>query len=399
MNMATISTRKQHETTNHSKLDTPCRCVAFISLSQQSQVSWLWTGRELTLLFLSSADVLLVVVAYQHNTKIPGIKRWNSIASWHVRRIPNKEQVGKRVTVWSQGDLPSAGFVFFISNTVPQLFQVGDQSGVIEFYNNIIIQFLWHSGGWWGHPRLTIVKSYVWSAGSDGLIKEWNMTGEKRECLRQVAPPGSEKGEELRKKRKNMLSAACFLPCDASVIQLSYLFTHWIIPENDAGIQMFSQSCGWAVILHDFVWFCMILSISQGALLPKLDWCKAHLYNFAPSAESYLTFLYPTKLTTWSSCEVSMPSYRWAMTCGFVAIIQPSKSSRREIWHRLLRKMGTNPTFPISSAWTGLSNFGMERSVKREHFKQLNAEQTAWMILDEWTLAAWSSDFLQPWNA
>jgi len=42
--------------------------------------------------------------------------------------------------------------------------------------------------------KLTIVKSYVWSAGSDGLIKEWNMTGEKRECLRQVAPPGSEKG-------------------------------------------------------------------------------------------------------------------------------------------------------------------------------------------------------------
>lgn len=46
------------------------------------------------------------------------------------------------------------------------------------------------------------MKSYVWSAGSDGLIKEWNMTGEKRECLRQVAPPGSEKGEELRKNEK-----------------------------------------------------------------------------------------------------------------------------------------------------------------------------------------------------
>lgn len=92
-----------------------------------------------------------------------------------------------------------------------------------------------------------------------------------------------------------MLSAACFLQCDASVIELAYLLTHWIIPENDAGIQMFSQSCGWAVILHDFVWCSMILSISQGALLPKLDWCKARLYNFAPSAESYITFLYPTK--------------------------------------------------------------------------------------------------------
>lgn len=42
--------------------------------------------------------------------------------------------------------------------------------------------------------KLTVVKCFVWSAGSDGLIKEWNMTGEKRECLRQVAPPGSEKG-------------------------------------------------------------------------------------------------------------------------------------------------------------------------------------------------------------
>eukprot|EP00913_Durusdinium_trenchii_P008546 g8025.t1 len=41
---------------------------------------------------------------------------------------------------------------------------------------------------------LTVVKCFVWSAGSDGLIKEWNMTGEKRQCLRQVAPPGSEKG-------------------------------------------------------------------------------------------------------------------------------------------------------------------------------------------------------------
>ncbi|CAK9090373.1 Probable protein phosphatase 2C 3 (PP2C 3) [Durusdinium trenchii] len=42
--------------------------------------------------------------------------------------------------------------------------------------------------------KLTVVKCFVWSAGSDGLIKEWNMTGEKRQCLRQVAPPGSEKG-------------------------------------------------------------------------------------------------------------------------------------------------------------------------------------------------------------
>ena len=41
-----------------------------------------------------------------------------------------------------------------------------------------------------------MVKSFVWSAGSDGLVKEWNMTGEKRQCLRQMAPPGSEKGLE-----------------------------------------------------------------------------------------------------------------------------------------------------------------------------------------------------------
>ncbi|CAE7850997.1 unnamed protein product, partial [Symbiodinium microadriaticum] len=42
--------------------------------------------------------------------------------------------------------------------------------------------------------KLAVVKCFVWSAGADGLIKEWNMTGDQRVCLRQVAPPGSEKG-------------------------------------------------------------------------------------------------------------------------------------------------------------------------------------------------------------
>jgi len=42
--------------------------------------------------------------------------------------------------------------------------------------------------------KLSVVKSCVWSAGSDGLIKEWTIGGDKRECLRQVSPPGSEKG-------------------------------------------------------------------------------------------------------------------------------------------------------------------------------------------------------------
>eukprot|EP00931_Biecheleriopsis_adriatica_P073872 TRINITY_DN4807_c0_g2_i2.p1 TRINITY_DN4807_c0_g2~~TRINITY_DN4807_c0_g2_i2.p1 ORF type:complete len:1372 (+),score=356.68 TRINITY_DN4807_c0_g2_i2:40-4116(+) len=42
--------------------------------------------------------------------------------------------------------------------------------------------------------KLAIVKSSVWSAGADGIVKEWTMAGEKRECVRQMAPPGSEKG-------------------------------------------------------------------------------------------------------------------------------------------------------------------------------------------------------------
>jgi len=42
--------------------------------------------------------------------------------------------------------------------------------------------------------KLAVVKCFVWSAGADGLIKEWSMTGDQRVCLRQVAPPGSEKG-------------------------------------------------------------------------------------------------------------------------------------------------------------------------------------------------------------
>lgn len=101
------------------------------------------------------------------------------------------------------------------------------------------------------------MKSYVWSAGSDGLIKEWNMTGEKRECLRQVAPPGSEKGRELRKKEKTCYLLHVFF----NVMLLSFnshIFTHWIIPENDAGIQMWMSS--------DFAVFSMILSISQGGI-------------------------------------------------------------------------------------------------------------------------------------
>jgi len=42
--------------------------------------------------------------------------------------------------------------------------------------------------------KLVIVKSHVWSAGADGIVKEWTMTGERRQCTRQMAPPGSEKG-------------------------------------------------------------------------------------------------------------------------------------------------------------------------------------------------------------
>merc|ERR1740129_2197237 len=42
--------------------------------------------------------------------------------------------------------------------------------------------------------RLAVVRSFVWSAGADGTVKEWTMGGAVRECVRQIAPPGSEKG-------------------------------------------------------------------------------------------------------------------------------------------------------------------------------------------------------------
>lgn len=42
--------------------------------------------------------------------------------------------------------------------------------------------------------RLAVVRSFVWSAGSDGVVKEWTMGGAVRQCVRRVAPPGSEKG-------------------------------------------------------------------------------------------------------------------------------------------------------------------------------------------------------------
>eukprot|EP00928_Gymnodinium_smaydae_P070386 TRINITY_DN54230_c0_g1_i1.p1 TRINITY_DN54230_c0_g1~~TRINITY_DN54230_c0_g1_i1.p1 ORF type:complete len:1256 (+),score=298.71 TRINITY_DN54230_c0_g1_i1:59-3826(+) len=41
--------------------------------------------------------------------------------------------------------------------------------------------------------RLAVVRVFVWSAGSDGVIKEWSIQGNRRECLRKVAPEGCEK--------------------------------------------------------------------------------------------------------------------------------------------------------------------------------------------------------------
>jgi len=43
--------------------------------------------------------------------------------------------------------------------------------------------------------KLSVVRSYVWSCGEDGVIKEWQLGGNTHTaCIRQVAPPGSEKG-------------------------------------------------------------------------------------------------------------------------------------------------------------------------------------------------------------
>eukprot|EP00927_Polykrikos_kofoidii_P007010 TRINITY_DN12862_c0_g1_i1.p1 TRINITY_DN12862_c0_g1~~TRINITY_DN12862_c0_g1_i1.p1 ORF type:complete len:1150 (+),score=338.69 TRINITY_DN12862_c0_g1_i1:336-3785(+) len=42
--------------------------------------------------------------------------------------------------------------------------------------------------------RFAVVRSFVWSCGADGLIKEWTIGGTARQCVRQIAPEGCDKG-------------------------------------------------------------------------------------------------------------------------------------------------------------------------------------------------------------
>jgi len=38
------------------------------------------------------------------------------------------------------------------------------------------------------------VRSFIWSSGSDGFIREWTLGGPERQCVRQIAPEGFDKG-------------------------------------------------------------------------------------------------------------------------------------------------------------------------------------------------------------
>ncbi|CAK9053353.1 unnamed protein product [Durusdinium trenchii] len=42
--------------------------------------------------------------------------------------------------------------------------------------------------------KLAVVRSFIWSSGSDGYIREWTIGGPVRECVRQIAPEGFDKG-------------------------------------------------------------------------------------------------------------------------------------------------------------------------------------------------------------
>ena len=51
-----------------------------------------------------------------------------------------------------------------------------------------------------------------------------------------------------------------------------------------------------------------------------------------------------------------MPYFPWATMCGFVDIIQRSKCSHSEIWHKLLLKMDTSLMYPTSLGWIAWSD-------------------------------------------
>ncbi|CAE7284679.1 FBA1 [Symbiodinium natans] len=42
--------------------------------------------------------------------------------------------------------------------------------------------------------KLSVVRSFIWSSGSDGFIREWTIGGSERQCVRQIAPEGFDKG-------------------------------------------------------------------------------------------------------------------------------------------------------------------------------------------------------------
>ena len=42
--------------------------------------------------------------------------------------------------------------------------------------------------------KLAVVRSFIWSSGSDGFIREWTLGGSERQCVREVAPVGFDKG-------------------------------------------------------------------------------------------------------------------------------------------------------------------------------------------------------------
>eukprot|EP00439_Symbiodinium_sp_Y106_P041405 s1229_g5.t1 len=42
--------------------------------------------------------------------------------------------------------------------------------------------------------KLSVVRSFIWSSGIDGFIREWTIGGTERQCVRQIAPEGFAKG-------------------------------------------------------------------------------------------------------------------------------------------------------------------------------------------------------------
>ncbi|OLQ00349.1 Fructose-bisphosphate aldolase [Symbiodinium microadriaticum] len=42
--------------------------------------------------------------------------------------------------------------------------------------------------------KLSVVRSFIWSSGIDGFIREWTIGGAERQCVRQIAPEGFAKG-------------------------------------------------------------------------------------------------------------------------------------------------------------------------------------------------------------